>query len=124
MIKNLFKNFVFFELTFYSYHRFIHNFDFHINHHKFPNSDEKLLYASIISGTTYSTLGYVTNNFKPTMFYWGIATIIHPIIHKYNIKQWPLSYIQERHEQHHLNPNTKFGPVTPLCDIFFGTEYD
>ena len=123
MIKLFFKNFALFELTFYSYHRFIHNFDFHMNHHKYPESNEKLLYASCISGITYTTFGYITNNLKPTLFFWSLATVTHPIIHKYEIKLWPFSYIQKRHEEHHLNPKTKFGPVTPICDIIFGTEY-
>lgn len=124
MIKLFLKNFTLFELTFYSYHRFIHNFDFHTDHHKHQESNEKLLYASCISGMTYSTFGYITNNFKPIMFFWSLATVTHPIIHKYDINYWPFSYIQKRHEEHHLNPNIKFGPVTPICDIICGTEYE
>ena len=123
MIKNIVKNFFIFDITFYSYHRFIHNFNFHLEHHKNPESDEKLIYASCISGITYSTFGYLTNNIKPTLFFWSLATITHPLIHKYELSYFPFSYIQNRHDEHHKNPNKKFGPITPFCDIICGTEY-
>ena len=40
-----------------------------MNHHKYPESIEKLLYASCISGITYTTFGYITNNLKPILFF-------------------------------------------------------
>ena len=123
MIKIIIKNTAVMEVFTYTYHRFIHNFDFHNDHHKNPKIN-KLFYGDCISGITYSTFGYMTNTMKPAILYWSLATVTHPIIHTYEIKLWPFSYIQKRHEQHHLNPKTKFGPVTPICEIIFGTEYD
>ena len=123
MIKIIIKNIAVMEVFTYTYHRFIHNFNFHNDHHKYPDSNRNLLLASCISGITYSTFGYMTNTMKPSILYWSLATVTHPIIHTYEIKLWPLSYIQKRHEEHHLNPKTKFGPITPICDIIFGTEY-
>ena len=140
MLKLFLKSFSTFEVSFYSYHRFIHNFDFHTDHHE-SKSNKELLYSDkpnysntdlvdkhllgggvILSGITYSSLGYISKNMKCVLVYWSIGALIHPILHKYELKYWPLSYIQERHRLHHENPNIKFGPVTPFMDIIFGTE--
>ena len=134
MIYNIIKNYAIFDISIYFYHRIIHNFDFHVKHHEDyllkNNNNDILDDVALISGPltliptiSYYNRGYITKNAKQQLFYWTLAGIMHPLLHKYDMKYPPLSYLKDRHMDHHKYPDTKFGPVTPCMDILFGTEY-
>jgi len=131
MIYNIIKNYAIFDISIYFYHRIIHNFDFHVKHHEGDLlQNNKLHDVALISGPltliptiSYYNRGYITKNATQQLFYWTFTGIMHPLLHKYDMKIYPFSYLKERHMSHHKYPDTKFGPVTPFMDILFRTEY-
>ncbi len=105
----------------YTYHRAAHGFKFHQRHHSHPEDRQIMARASVASGLTFAAAATVTGYYRPMAVYWLAATAMHPLLHRGDNK-WIPTYLRERHESHHKDPSTKFGPLHPAWDLLCNTE--
>lgn len=107
----------------YAYHRCLHWIDdngWHAEHHNDPHDNTIILKASLISGAcalaSSRSLGVIP------IAYWASVTCIHPVLHSELLDNTIVRYIRDRHQRHHDDPRTNYGPYLPFMDWMFGTE--